>query len=340
MNHSNTFVLVFIRRCKCNSALRKNMHTDTGHIGIRWWTRIPSRIGQIRFLYQQMRDGDVGLFRNHRHTTACRIEIDHIVMVEPEYVCRRLGTVFYRTCYVDHTASVHINFGRTPNDRMWHCAENRERKWQRESDSQSKCTYRLLLNCRTVCAPVVWIFGIHNRLRHASMSILIRAYIRPANDCTWLRNVDRMCTCSHLRSVCEYLDVSPMISANTITFNHMHASYSSSICCHQLTVLFPKFRTLHLNWTDRPTTPINVTLFVTTVVVLPKSKYGSVDCCNASSSMGNASSCQLIAINAKRIDKIKIEIDESLDDKNKSIFTRINDNDPMRVYESTSCAHH
>lgn len=99
----------------------ENVHSNTGHISIRWRTRISPWIGQIGFLYQKVWNGDVSLLRDHRHTASSRIKIDYIVMMKPEYKCRRLRTVIYRACDVDHVALFHIYLRTIPNDSVWHC---------------------------------------------------------------------------------------------------------------------------------------------------------------------------------------------------------------------------
>lgn len=138
-----------------------------------------------------------------------------------------------------------------------------------ERHSSFRYTHRQLLNCRKDCGPAAWIFDIRSLLRHASKSTSIRACIRRATDCTLPWNADPTCRCSRPQSICGYLDAWSTISAIDCISNHIESV--SPLILFQFTVLLPKFCTLHLSWTDRPTTPITVTLLPVTVV-LPKSK--------------------------------------------------------------------
>lgn len=109
-----------------------------------------------------------------------------------------------------------------------------------------------------------------------------------------------------------------------------------------ITVLLPKFCTLHFSWTERPTTPITVTLFAATVV-LPKSKYGSSDVGAVPSTPSIAvSSCQLVSVSTARTNAYhlnSISKGQLYFDANQKL-TRINDSNKIKSIELDSCVHH
>lgn len=195
----------------------KYVHPNACHIGIWWRTRVSSGIGQIGLLNQQMRNGDIGLFRDHRHTASSRIEIDHIVVMEPENECRRLRTVIYGARNVDHIPLLHVYLWSVPNDSMWHWMRN-DILWKKKNQPEfgqwasNEHTHRQLSNCRKDFAPAAWIFGIRSLLHRASTSTSIPVCIRPANDCTSLWIADQMCMCSRRQLIYECLDAVSKIS--------------------------------------------------------------------------------------------------------------------------------